>query len=86
MTTSVAQQRKQDRRARAEQRARHDTANPRYKWVVLSNTTLGVLIATINSSILLIALPDIFRGIQINPLAPGNTSLLLWIQIGRAHV
>ncbi len=55
---------------------------PRYKWVVLSNTTLGVLIATINSSILLIALPDIFRGLRIDPLAPGNSSLLLWLMMG----
>ena len=54
----------------------------RYKWVVLSNTTLGVLIATINSSILLIALPDIFRGLDINPLAPGNTTYLLWLMMG----
>jgi len=50
-----------------------------YKWVALTNTTLGVLMATINASILLIALPDIFRGIRINPLAPGNTSYLLWL-------
>src|SRR5579875_2631 len=48
------------------------------KWIVLSNTTIGMLLATINSSILLIALPDIFRGIGINPLAPGNTNYLLW--------
>ena len=48
------------------------TTAPGYKWVVLSNTTLGVLIATINSSILLIALPDIFRGLQIDPLAAGQ--------------
>jgi len=53
-----------------------------YKWVALSNTTLGMLIATINGSILLIAIPDIFRGIQINPLAPGNTSYLLWLILG----
>ena len=53
-----------------------------YKWIALSNTTLGMLIATINSSILLIALPDIFRGIGINPLAPGNTSYLLWLILG----
>jgi MFS family permease len=53
-----------------------------YKWVALSNTTLGMLIATINASILLIALPDIFRGIQIDPLAPGNTSYLLWLILG----
>ncbi|GHH85260.1 MFS transporter [Streptomyces sulfonofaciens] len=50
-----------------------------YKWVALSNTTLGVLIATINQSIMLIALPDIFRGIGVDPLEPGNTSLLLWL-------
>jgi MFS family permease len=53
-----------------------------YRWVALSNTTLGMLIATINASILLIALPDIFRGIGINPLAPGNTSYLLWLILG----
>jgi MFS family permease len=68
--------------ARREARARKDTASPHYKWIVLSNTTLGVLMATINSSILLIALPDIFRGIQVNPLEPGNTSLLLWLIMG----
>ena len=55
---------------------------PRYKWVALSTTTLGVLIATINSSILLIALPDIFRGLGINPLASGNSSYLLWLIMG----
>jgi MFS family permease len=53
-----------------------------YKWIALSNTTLGMLIATINASILLIALPDIFRGIGIDPLAPGNTSYLLWLILG----
>src|ERR1700722_11686190 len=54
----------------------------RYKWIALSNTTLGVLMATINSSIMLIALPDIFRGIGVNPLQPGNTTLLLWLLMG----
>jgi MFS family permease len=53
--------------------------DPRYKWIALSNTTLGILMATVNSSILLIALPDIFRGIHIDPLAPGNTNYLLWM-------
>jgi hypothetical protein len=47
---------------------------PNYKWIALSNTTLGVLMATINQSIVLIALPDIFRGIGLHPLSPGNTS------------
>jgi MFS family permease len=53
-----------------------------YKWIALSNTTLGVLMVTINQSIILIALPDIFRGIGIDPLAPGNTSYLLWMILG----
>ncbi len=55
---------------------------PRYKWIALSNTTLGMLMATINASIMLIALPDIFRGIGVNPLQPGNTTLLLWLIMG----
>jgi MFS family permease len=55
---------------------------PHYKWIALSNTTLGVLMVTINQSIVLIALPDIFRGIGLNPLAPGNTSYLLWMFMG----
>ena len=53
-----------------------------YKWIALSNTTLGVLIATINASILLISLPDIFKGIGINPLLPSNTNYLLWLILG----
>ncbi|MFF5080532.1 MFS transporter [Actinoplanes sp. NPDC000266] len=56
--------------------------HPRYKWVALSNTTLGTLLATINSSIVLISLPAIFKGIDINPLEPGNVSYLLWMLIG----
>lgn len=63
-------------------RRTRELASPHYKWIALSNTTLGVLMATINASILLIALPDIFRGVGINPLAPGNTSLLLWLIMG----
>jgi MFS family permease len=58
------------------------TPGPNYKWIALSNTTLGVLMATINQSIVLIALPDIFRGIGLNPLSPGNTSYLLWMFMG----
>ncbi|HXC80726.1 MAG TPA: MFS transporter [Trebonia sp.] len=58
------------------------TLGPHYKWLALSNTTLGVLMATINQSIVLIALPDVFRGIGLNPLSPGNTSYLLWMFMG----
>ncbi len=53
-----------------------------YKWVALSNTTLGILMATINSSIVLISMPAIFRGIAINPLEPQNVSYLLWMLMG----
>ena len=56
--------------------------HPRYKWVALSNTTLGNLLATINSSIVLISLPAIFKGIHLNPLEPGNVSYLLWMLMG----
>jgi MFS family permease len=59
-----------------------DRDHPRYKWVALSNTTLGVLMATINSSIVIISLPAIFRGIHLQPLEPGNVSYLLWTLMG----
>src|ERR1700744_1505044 len=58
------------------------TLGPHYKWIALSNPTLGMLMATINQSIVLIALPDVFRGIGLNPLSPGNTSYLLWMFMG----
>jgi MFS family permease len=53
-----------------------------YKWVALSNTTLGMLAATTNASIVIISLPAIFRGIHLNPLTPGNISYLLWMLMG----
>src|ERR1700749_1689615 len=56
--------------------------HPRYKWIALSNTTLGMLMATINISIVIISLPAIFRGIHLEPLDPGNVSYLLWTLMG----
>jgi MFS family permease len=53
-----------------------------YKWIALSNTTIGVLMVTISGSITLISLPDIFDGIHLNPLQPGNTSYFLWLLMG----
>src|SRR5579859_5817495 len=53
-----------------------------YKWVPLSNTTLAVLLATLDASITLIAMPDIFRGIKLDPLVPGNSFYLLWMVLG----
>jgi MFS family permease len=58
------------------------TASDRYKWIALSNTTLGVLLATLDVSITLIAMPDIFRGIHLDPLVPSNSFYLLWMILG----
>ncbi len=58
------------------------TVGPNYKWIALSNTTLVLLMASINSTIVLIALPAIFRSIRVNPLAPGETAYLLWVLLG----
>jgi MFS family permease len=58
------------------------TLSPHYKWVALTNTTIGVLMVAISGSVTLIALPDIFRGIGLNPLTPGNTSYFLWLLMG----
>jgi MFS family permease len=53
-----------------------------YKWVALSNTTLAVLLATLDVSITLIAMPDIFRAIRLDPLVPANSFYLLWMILG----
>jgi MFS family permease len=59
-----------------------DRRGVHYKWIALSNTTLGILMVTINQSILLISLPALFRGINLNPLVPSNTSYFLWVFMG----
>jgi MFS family permease len=59
-----------------------DAPGDRYKWVALTNTTAGVLLATIDSSIVIIAMPDIFRGIHLDPLVAGNSVYLLWMILG----
>ncbi|GAA4667048.1 MFS transporter [Frondihabitans cladoniiphilus] len=66
----------------AERPALFTKDHPKYKWIALSNTTLGVLMAVINSSIVIISLPAIFKGIGLNPLLPGNVSYLLWMLMG----
>src|SRR5579871_4505147 len=82
----MAAQRKQltakDRAEETPGQAARAQPGDRYKWIVLSNTTLGMLMAMVNSSILLISLPAIFRGIRINPLAPDESGYLLWILMG----
>ena len=54
----------------------------RYRWIALSNTTLSMTMATIDASIVIIAMPAIFRGIGLNPLTPGNVTYLLWMILG----
>ncbi|MGH2863295.1 MAG: MFS transporter [Solirubrobacteraceae bacterium] len=62
--------------------AHHRSHPEHYKWIALSNTTLGITMATINQSIVIIAMPAIFRGIKLNPLVSSNTSYLLWMLMG----
>ncbi len=71
-------------RRAADQDAAHLARPPgdRYKWVALTNTTVGVLLATIDASIMIIAMPDIFRGIHLDPLVSGNAVYLLWMILG----
>ena len=59
-----------------------DEGQSRYRWIALATVTLGTLMVFINQSIVLISLPDIFRGIDLNPLTPGNTGYLLWMLMG----
>src|SRR6187402_2648986 len=67
---------------RGRRKPRWEADHPGYKWVALSNTTLGMLVVTINGSILLISLPAIFRGLRLNPLEAGNIGYLLWMIMG----
>jgi MFS family permease len=68
--------------AKAEEPASNAADPYRGKWLALSNTTLGMLLVTVNSSIILIALPDIFRGVGLNPLTPSHTGYFLWLLMG----
>ncbi len=76
--------------SRASRVSKYDTAERKresrlgvsYKWIALSNTTLGATMATIDGSILLISLPAIFNGLHVNPLIASNSSLLLWLLLG----
>jgi MFS family permease len=59
-----------------------DDPRDRYKWLALSNTSLGMFMATVDSSIVIISMPAIFRGIHLDPFAAGNISYLLWMIMG----
>jgi MFS family permease len=60
----------------------HPERPDRYKWVALSNTSLGMFMATVDSSIVIISMPAIFRGIHLDPFGAGNISYLLWMIMG----
>jgi MFS family permease len=62
--------------------AQPDPALDRYHWVALANTTAAMFMAALDGSIVIIALPAIFRGIHLDPLAPGNIAYLLWMIMG----
>jgi MFS family permease len=62
--------------------SRSAEVSDRYKWIALSNTTLAILLATLDASITIIAMPNIFRGIKLDPLVPGNSFYLLWMVLG----
>ncbi len=53
-----------------------------YKWVALSNTTIGVFMSAVNTTIILISIPAIFKGIHLDVFAPGSFVYLLWLLMG----
>ena len=53
-----------------------------YAWIALANTTAAIFMAALDGSIVIIALPAIFRGIHLDPLGPGNITYLLWMIMG----
>src|ERR1700745_2298976 len=71
-----------DGKATGKAEAAADVKADRYKWTALSNTTLGIFMATLDASIVIISLPAIFRGIHLDPLEPANIGYLLWMLMG----
>jgi MFS family permease len=57
-------------------------SDDRYKWLALTNTSAAVFMSNLDGSIVIIALPAIFRGIHLDPLAPSNIAYLLWLIMG----
>jgi MFS family permease len=66
----------------SEERKRESKYGKNYKWIALSNTTLGALMSAINGTILIISLPAVFSGLGVNPLVASNIALLLWLLLG----
>lgn len=69
-------------RTNVEKASKSERKAVHYKWIALSNTTLGVLMASINGNIILISLPAIFRGMGMDPLSAGGASYMLWMLMG----
>ena len=59
-----------------------DGADASYRWIALANTTAAMFMSALDGSIVLIALPPIFRGIHLDPLAGGSITYLLWMIMG----
>ena len=81
-TYNPSAERREAKRYDAQEGAKESRFGPNYKWIVLSNTTIGALMFAIDSSIVLISLPEIFGGLGVNPLVPSNIILLLWMLLG----
>ena len=71
-----------DKQSGSGQGTRRGGRGPAYQWVALSNTTLAMVMATVDGSIVIVSMPAIFRGINLNPLSPGNVTYLLWMIMG----
>jgi EmrB/QacA subfamily drug resistance transporter len=63
-------------------RVERPAVGPRYKWTALTNTTAGSFMAMMDGSIVIIAMPAIFRGLGLDPLSPANIGYLLWMILG----
>ena len=53
-----------------------------YAWIALANTTAAIFMASLDGSVVIIALPTIFKGINLDPLGAGSISYLLWMIMG----
>jgi MFS family permease len=71
-----------NRRTRVQQPRPTAPKPDKYAWIALANTTAAIFMAALDGSIVIIALPAIFRGINLDPLSAGNISYLLWMIMG----
>jgi len=79
---AAAHNRHRDRGTARPAQSQDNRADERYRWVALANTTASVFMSALDGSIVIIALPAIFRGIHLDPLSAGNIFYLLWMIMG----